>query len=269
MNGLDLSYANELTLEDLQTLKKEHNLEFIILRLGYSATLDKKVKYYLQLCEKLDIPVGFYHFSYAYDEASALREVEFIRKNVKLFEPASHFPLFLDFEYDSEKYFTKKTGRKFTEEDYKLIYNTYLYHTDFDIGIYCNLDYLRRFKFLLNRNNIWLAGSQKLNNDIMMRQEQIVYKGKEIDFNILYDKDTIADIINDKYSGWRFRFNKWKYFTNGEFLTGWHMFNWKTYYFDENGIMATGLQTINDKLYYFSDNGVMCRTSFDGDLVER
>ena len=272
MNGIDLSYANDFSQDELLKLIEEKEIEFVILRLGYSCSLDDKLLFYISFFDKYEIPMGYYHFSYAYDYQTAYYEANAVKSVLRDYIPGSYFPLFLDFEYDSERYFKQKRGRSFTNDDYSLIAGVYSSILDCPLAYYCNLDYLRRFKFLSNvpKNKLWLATTNE--EECFMRQETIDYKGKKIDINTLYDEETIQMIEGYHMDGWReTQGNRWRYFENGVPAIGWKHIDWNYFYFDRNGIMVTGLQEITradgvKELYYFDENGKMCRTNSRGAL---
>lgn len=274
MNGLDLSYANDLTLDNLKELKKLYDLKFMILRLGYSTILDDKVEKYVDMCKTLDLPVSFYHFSYATNLDKAKQESEFVNAHVSRLEDNPFLPIYFDFEYDSEKYYISKNGCDITEKIYQAFYQIYDQNIDYEVGIYFNNDYFNRFTDTISKipiKNRWISYGNK---DVAgMQQTQIIYKNKRIDINIIYDEQLKHDIDYYYNKGWIRRYNTWYYRNEeGDFKKGWIFYHDNYYYLDHNGEMLTGLNQIvsntgDNELYYFSHgDGHMMRTDERGAL---
>ncbi len=55
-----------------------YDIDFAILRIGFSETLDNRFLEYAAACEKYDIPYGVYHYSYALSGSEATAEAEFV-----------------------------------------------------------------------------------------------------------------------------------------------------------------------------------------------
>lgn len=274
MNGLDLSYANDLTLDNLKELKTLYDLKFMILRLGYSTSLDDKVEKYVDMCKTLDLPVSFYHFSYATNLDKAKEEAEFINKAVRRLEDNPILPIYFDFEYDSEKYYRSKNGRDITEKIYQSFYNIYEQNIDYEVGIYFNIDYFNRFQSTISKIPITKRWISYGNKDFAgMQQTQIIYKDRPIDINIIYDEQLKQNIDYYYGRGWNRRYNNW-YYRNGEgsYIKGWLFHRDNYYYLNHNGEMLTGLNNIvsatgENELYYFSpEDGHMMRTDERGAL---
>lgn len=77
MEGIDISSWNG----DIDL--KPYKNKFVIIRIGYSTTLDSKAKRNMDECEKLGIPYGIYLYSYALNVAQAKKEAEFVLKSIK------------------------------------------------------------------------------------------------------------------------------------------------------------------------------------------
>ena len=56
----------------------QYDVDFAILRIGFSETLDNRFLEYAEGCETYDIPYGVYHYSYAVTAAEAQAEAEFV-----------------------------------------------------------------------------------------------------------------------------------------------------------------------------------------------
>ena len=57
--------------------------------------------------------------------------------------------------------------------------------------------------------------------------------------------------------GWIKTDEGWKYYENGQKVTGWKAVSEKWYYFNENGIMATGWASVGGHWYYLNADGSM------------
>lgn len=109
MNGIDLSYANEVTDWD----KVSKYVDFVILRAGYGkeySQVDSNFEKYYAECKKRNIPVGSYWYNYAKTKDEAEKEAEVFLKTIegKQFE----MPVY----YDVEEYSTFKLGKKSVSE---------------------------------------------------------------------------------------------------------------------------------------------------------
>jgi len=83
---------------------KATDVEYVILRMGtgYGGNhLDAKFVYNITQCNKLNIPVGVYWFSYAGTTSEAITEAKYVIENLKPYRV--DLPVVYDFEYDSVK----------------------------------------------------------------------------------------------------------------------------------------------------------------------
>lgn len=83
--GIDIS-AHQSDI-DLFALKSQ--IDFVIIRVGYgvSGNIDSKFKRNTDLCEQLDIPYGFYWYSYALDTNGAKAEAEHFLNVISSYSP--------------------------------------------------------------------------------------------------------------------------------------------------------------------------------------
>lgn len=84
---------------------KNAGIEFAMLRIGYSITLDKQFKNNVDGCVKNNIPFGVYLFSYALNADEAIAEADFLLEQIK--DLTVEYPVAFDFEYDSFRYMEK------------------------------------------------------------------------------------------------------------------------------------------------------------------
>ena len=62
--------------------KVRNDVDFVILRIGFSETLDNRFLEYAKGCETYGIPYGVYHYSYALSESAAIAEANFVLKTL-------------------------------------------------------------------------------------------------------------------------------------------------------------------------------------------
>ena len=75
-------------------------IDFAILRLGFSTTLDDQFLNNAAGCNKYGVPFGVYHYSYATTEAQAVAEAEFVISVLKNYDV--DLPIFFDIEDEDQ-----------------------------------------------------------------------------------------------------------------------------------------------------------------------
>ncbi|MBE6924504.1 MAG: hypothetical protein E7466_04610 [Ruminococcaceae bacterium] len=83
--GIDVSVWNG----SIDWSKTKNVVDFVILRLGFSETLDNRFLEYATNCEKYDIPYGVYHYSYALSATDAKDEANFV---INTLESNGYYP---------------------------------------------------------------------------------------------------------------------------------------------------------------------------------
>ena len=78
---------------------KASGIEGVILRAGYGTSIDRKFIDYISECNRLNIPVGIYWFSYAYTVGMAQAEANCCLNIIKPYKIT--LPVFFDWEQDS------------------------------------------------------------------------------------------------------------------------------------------------------------------------
>ena len=104
--GIDISaHQGEI---DLSALKNQ--IDFVIIRVGYGTkgTIDTKFTRNADLCRDLDIPVGFYWYSYALDVEGAKKEATAMINAIAPYKDIIRFGVWFDME-DADGY-KKKNG---------------------------------------------------------------------------------------------------------------------------------------------------------------
>lgn len=117
--GIDVSYHNGII--DWNKVKKE--IDFAIIRIGFSTTEDKRARRNIAECVRYGIPFGIYLYSYALDCEQAEKEAAFVDNFINKvgIKDKISLGIFFDFE-DADNYKNKKgkaistiTAKHYTE----------------------------------------------------------------------------------------------------------------------------------------------------------
>ena len=92
--GIDVSVWNG----DINWSKVKTQVDFVILRIGFSETLDNRFLEYAENCETYDIPYGVYHYSYALSSSEAAAEAKWVLNALKTYNYNPDLPIFFDME---------------------------------------------------------------------------------------------------------------------------------------------------------------------------
>ena len=76
----------------------KNEVDFVVLRIGFSETLDNRFLEYAAGCEQYDIPYGVYHYSYALTAADATAEGEWVINTLSSYGYNPDLPIFFDME---------------------------------------------------------------------------------------------------------------------------------------------------------------------------
>ncbi|MBP1889881.1 GH25 family lysozyme M1 (1,4-beta-N-acetylmuramidase)/uncharacterized protein YraI [Clostridium moniliforme] len=111
LKGIDVSeHQGRINWEKV----KNNGIQFAILRAGYGKNhIDRQFIRNIKECNRLDIPVGVYWFSYATNTNEAKREAEYCLQAIKGYKV--ELPVCYDFEYDSIRYAEKDCGVNVTK----------------------------------------------------------------------------------------------------------------------------------------------------------
>lgn len=157
--GIDVS-SHQGTID---WVKVKPHIDFAIIRAGYGQdNLDSHAVRNVKECVRLGIPYGLYWFSYAWDKRTARLEASRLYKFIKDYSLRPEYPIYYDYEYDSDRYATKKMGRELKEYELTEIVTAFcdvFSNAGYYIGLYTNPDYYRnRFSpTLFAKYDIWLA----------------------------------------------------------------------------------------------------------------
>lgn len=150
------------------------NIDFAIIRAGYgNNNIDGQAVKNVRGCEANNIPYGLYWFSYAYSVEMAIKEAEHLINFIGDSKPS--YPLYFDFEYDSEKYANKNgvTVTKNLLTEMATAFCNTLEKAGYYAGIYANADYIvNHFNSdIFNKYDLWYAyWSSNCNRSVNMWQ---------------------------------------------------------------------------------------------------
>lgn len=156
--GIDVSYAQSTIDWD----KAKEEVDFAIIRAGYGRNnIDKQARRNITECNRLGIPCGVYWFSYAFTDYMARKEAEYCYNIIKDYK--IEYPVYFDFEYDSEDY-AERTGHRLGPDDICSMAMTFCAQMEeygYYTGIYTNRDYERRIyktnSQVFKKYDKWLA----------------------------------------------------------------------------------------------------------------
>lgn len=138
---------------------KGAGVDFVIFRMGYSTTTDKKfVEYYTQ-AKANGFAMGGYWFSYALNTTQAIQEADACIKLLKQYP--LNLPVYYDFEDDTERW-AKQNGVVYTKELRTSIIQAFcnrLKTKGYSVGVYINQNYIINFTnwSTLKKWPLWLA----------------------------------------------------------------------------------------------------------------
>ena len=148
--GIDISkHQGDINLAALKD-----KVEFVIIRAGYSNSIDPKFERNYNLCKELGIPVGTYWYSYALNADAAKKEANTFLNVLK--GKQFEYPVYLDME-DADGW-KKKHGYNFNNskaisEAFCSIVEGAGYYT----GIYASKSWFDTYLKGLDRYNKWIA----------------------------------------------------------------------------------------------------------------
>lgn len=196
--GIDVSKHNGVI--DWETASK--NIDFAIIRGGYSTKIDTRAEYNCSECDRLDIPYGVYWFSYATNLGAVEREANKCLEFLSGVNPT--LPIFFDFEYDSIRY-AEEQGVKVTQEMVRAFTETFceiIKAKGYSVGFYANTDWVKRWygeEYVNNtKYTFWLAhwgSKQKRKHDLWQYTDSGKVEGIKgvVDCNYRYiDKPTLT-----------------------------------------------------------------------------
>lgn len=281
--GIDVSAHNWYNYLSGKLKFENYKDKYIIIRLGYSETMDIRAEAYVDKCESLGIPYGFYIYSYALSVKDAEDEAVAALKNINKLK-AKHggtlknftMGMWFDME-DADGWKARNwTGNGgFQKASIISPIVDEFCSTIIANGIYCGVYLSDSWNIYLdsscNSYDRWIAhwGLQNsypnnMTNDVSKNAVMHQYTSAEsLDKNVIYvDKSRFKNSgkITGSLSGkWKSDATGWRYMRpNGRFCKNqWRIINGKKYHFGSNGYMATGWKKIDGKWYHFKESGAL------------
>lgn len=161
IKGIDVSTWNEIN--NWASVKKAGN-QFAVVRAGFGNTTtqqDKKFVEHMNGALGAGLAVGAYWFSYARSVDEARKEAQACLEVIKPYKSRITYPVFFDFEYDSEAY-AEKAGvtvdRRFVTDVTRAFCET-IRSAGYIAGYYTNQDYYKNklYPEELADYDLWLA----------------------------------------------------------------------------------------------------------------
>lgn len=185
------------------------NYNFAIIRAGYGKNnIDTLFETHVKNCIKYNIPFGVYWFSYALNAEMAKREAEYCILYLERLGVKPEYPIYFDWESDSEHYLKKCTGKKINNIMYAEICRAFCNRVEemgYYAGIYCDKSHYVWADLLGARYTIWLADWSGKNKSFYGRTNEVhmlqLGSINGVDYNIC--KIDFPKIIkNNKLNGW-------------------------------------------------------------------
>ena len=148
--GIDISHHQG----DIDFEKLKGNIDFAMVRTSYGSFYeDRKYKQNIKGLEKINVPYGLYHFSYATDVETAKKEASSFINLIKNYNPT--YPVVIDIEYSDRT----ADVRKDTLVDIANVFCKMVEEAGYYAIIYANLDYFNNKlnSNVLDRYDKWLA----------------------------------------------------------------------------------------------------------------
>lgn len=148
--GIDISHHQG----DIDFNKLKGNIDFAMVRTSYGDFhVDNKYKRNIDGLEKINVPYGLYHFSYATNKEDAKREAEGFIKLIKNYKPL--YPVVIDIESSQRT----KDVSKDTLVDIANTFCKIVQESGYYVMIYANLNYFetKLNSPVLNKYDKWVA----------------------------------------------------------------------------------------------------------------
>lgn len=162
MKGIDISQGSGSV--DFHGLKK-NGYDFIIARAGWgsdASQIDPNFESYVRGAIDAGLQVGAYWFIYARTIPEAQQNAVCFDQILKPFRGKIDFPVYIDYEYDSTRYYQQQTGNKETPAMATQMINVAALQMErlgWYTGVYLNPDYIQNHVDydVLRRYTLWLA----------------------------------------------------------------------------------------------------------------
>lgn len=161
MIGIDISSGCGVRFDRL----KENGIQFAIIRAGFGSSVsqvDADFHRNVAECIKCGIHFGAYWFIYCSDVEEAIHNARCFDEVISPYRGKMDMPVYIDYEYDSTRYYNQYSGKRETKEiATKIIYESALYMEEkgYYSGVYLNPDYIQNHVNYndLQRYTLWLA----------------------------------------------------------------------------------------------------------------
>lgn len=192
IKGLDISKWNGDI--DWDAVEKA-GIKFVIIRAGYGTTVDYKFKSNIENAIKHHMIIGIYWFSYACNDAYAVKEANKCIDTVKKYKKHISLPIFYDFEYDSVNHARRRgvTITKYKASSFADSFCSTIKKRGYDAGIYTNIDYANRYftHDVLDKYQTWIAQwrstcTYKYDYIIWQRTDKYYIGNKMFDLDYFY-----------------------------------------------------------------------------------
>ena len=223
MKGIDVSSHNGVI--DWAKVKSA-GIEFAILRAGYGKFENQVDKTFVANATgalAAGLHVGAYWFSYAITAEDARKEAQLFAKQLEPYKKKFDFPVYFDYEYDSENYSARNgvTPTATLRESLVKAFCDEIQARGWRAGVYTNMDYLKnRWRIeALDEWELWLADYTG-NPDVECGMQQTGSTGKvngisgNVDMNTAF-ADYPSLMKHDGWNGWTVAANWISDTTNG------------------------------------------------------
>lgn len=161
MKGIDVSGNGKIDFKAL----KAAGYEFAIFRAGYGSTIKQTDKgFHAHVGDALSagLHVGAYWFIYARSVAEAEVNANAFLEVIEPWKGRLDMPMYIDYEYDSTRYYQEQTGKSETIQSATNIIRAaaaVVEENGYFTGVYLNPDYIKRHVNIgdLERYTLWLA----------------------------------------------------------------------------------------------------------------
>ena len=213
MKGIDISSGSGGV--DFHGLKRD-GYDFVIVRAGWGSAVsqeDKRFDHYVRAALDAGLHVGAYWFIYARSVEEARINGECFVNVVSRFSGRIDLPLYIDYEYDSTRYYEQNVGKETRQIATDMIKAAAeaVENSGYYTGVYLNPDYIRNHVNIdpLKRFTLWLAEWKSPELKPTYECDMWQYSGDTkitqafggVDLNICFGSDLPAVIRSGGFNG--------------------------------------------------------------------
>lgn len=213
MKGIDVCVGRTINFKAL----KKAGYDFAIFRAGVGSVAtqkDKSFDSYMTQALEAGLHIGAYWFIYARSIPEAQQNAIAFNEVLKPYRGMIDLPVYIDYEYDSTRYYEQQTGRKETKDFATAAIQQaalQMQNLGWYTGLYLNPDYIRnRVNYdALKMFTLWLAQWKKFDNNPAYSCEMWQYSGStmipesvgSVDLNHCFDDNFPQAIRDGGYNG--------------------------------------------------------------------